>query len=1419
MVCPSRQSRKGFLLSVDAVIAIGLILTLAVFIGGLSMTYHSPELRYQRLYYASKDILMLLENARIDQLQEFDVVRHYHSTGVLTEDDMDKTLLDIIGSMWSSGNATLHDHASNITGSILNQTLAPGYNCEVVMGGDSIYSRGPDDGGFLARLSSLVSGVERGKPVDGYFARAYPSMVGGFRSQYAYFGGYVGQGNLSTYLELPDFDSIISVDMEMDAGGDFDLYVNGTHSGSYEESLNDTMRSERWEVDEAYYANLGEGLNVLEIRFPEGGSYIGGGYIKVLYNTTSLNATSDDEYGENAIRLVRLPGISGIMNLYSSFYVPGLLNSIEAFLHYDSDVPVTKYLSLGNITVFEDNQTGEKHVLLSSQDIEGNLSDHGRGLDYLSGMTCPVRLGMKNVTYILGEAGFADVVLITDRTGSMTSCDVDAECSSDLCDSTDPCHDRRSNVAVDTDSTFISTILEAEGSNYVGLIGYGERHGSTCSFHDISNDNSTLQERVGDYNYGGSWQECGWTCTSCGVAGATELLQEKETLYNLTLRQDIDRSLHELSGSSNPSDSISLNLPGLNKSRLVKSRLTIFARDEDPDNGYQQCLLLNGNYLGRVCKSSESSEDWHTCSYVVEPGWLNEGSNTVQITAGTQDDCFESGGYSWDAKDIRLMAWEHRSSQSARTANSTSGVVPVNSESWYMLSELWEHEDDYPNPVDFTSGLNDSGTSTFGLGSAADGWDWDDQVYGFSGTCDFNGESGGELELYTRYDSDDKSCAYGTEFEVTPGMLSLIQSGAGFGVSFWYEWQRESWWNVWESEDEAWVKARISGPAGSACEDPDDCYLGRDMDSGHSGRDSTPEVYAEDDPDNSFSGTFFQDISSWIDAAGTYYIDLGGKIRNSQSSERGYFRFDDIAAGIYNQSEPEARLSFPGVNMSLVKAATLRFQARGIDPEHYDCIYVNGYHIGMADYQEYSGSGDWENVSLDVNAMYLTEGENLIELTGGTPDGCNRTGDNDQWEARNLELELVHSAEHHQYLRSKSMLIMSDGEANTVIGDCPNYGSGGCPTVPGWLTPSEETVERACEAHDKFNISIYAIAFGNAGQDAIDMLQEAACCDNCTHFYVSNDADDLKEIYSQIAQGIINSSWANQTLEVTQDIGVISNLYPDSYIRLNYTSFMGPPEYGEIVYNFQTSSFLGMSGNQTVTDNATMTKEGWFFVPGNVEITEAKATSYSSQFWTDRLYVKNSSSPEWERVFWLGDYVESNYSRVGDPFTVNIPVEHIGSGNNSVRIGAGYGPENGTGGSPDTRIIYTGRLSGIALEGYSDVFPRAEGSTFTVHYDTDGDNVSDGSVTVSIGPNPSDQFDPMNDSIDNAFMRLMDSLNVVWDSSPGSIGSGTPEDPYDASVDNPIDFRISDEIDIDSAMIQGVPSLWGPVKIEVRVWN
>ncbi|NIO23335.1 MAG: hypothetical protein GTN38_04915, partial [Candidatus Aenigmarchaeota archaeon] len=169
--------KKGFLLSLDTMIAISVLLLLAIFLAGISFTYYYPELKYQRLYLAGKDVMMVMEKIKIQDLQDLQTVQECLNKSILGQEDLNKTLLEIIGAFWATGNQTYQDYASNLTEEAFNQTLPEKLNYEILIGGTSIYRSGSNNASFLSRLSTIVSGYELGKPVSGWVARAWATKI------------------------------------------------------------------------------------------------------------------------------------------------------------------------------------------------------------------------------------------------------------------------------------------------------------------------------------------------------------------------------------------------------------------------------------------------------------------------------------------------------------------------------------------------------------------------------------------------------------------------------------------------------------------------------------------------------------------------------------------------------------------------------------------------------------------------------------------------------------------------------------------------------------------------------------------------------------------------------------------------------------------------------------------------------------------------------------------------------------------------------------------------------------------------------------------------------------------------------------------------------------------------------------------
>ncbi len=1429
---------RGFLLSMDAVFAVSILILVGFFLVSLLHTYSSPDLRYQRYYYTGKDLVYVFEQTPMSSVQFLPVIQNYIATGVLEQDDMGRTILDVIGSLWTSGNVS---EAGNITKDILDALLnETGHEYEIVFGGENIYNSSTQPvNNFLARLTTIVSGYEKTKPVDGYMAKVYLSKAKKTTSDFLYFGGYVGEGNITRFIDLPADANVSFVYMEMNVGNNFSLHINNISAGTYNKTKGN-FSADKWNVCSSTFnpgicSLFSGGKNTIEINFTMiENSSIGGGYIKFTYTTSELTGflytgnTSADKYW--------FPGIEGLINLYSSFHVPGTLNNISAYLHYKSNYPV--YFTMGNVTLHSDSNTSEQKILINDSFINSSIFS-GTGLehiDYISNRTVPIRLGTANLSYLFGLGQKADVVLITDRTGSMDSCDVDINCAEpDICDPWGDCHERRYKIVQKSNKAFLDAILNTTG-NRVGMIGYGKRASPVCSFRDMTDDNESLRTRIDDY--ANEW--CGWTCVSCGVESATKLVMETQTLHGTNMTSEVNTTWYDIGddyGGKPRSADVNVNIT-FDQQKIVKARLSVFGRDIDAGNkNYKNCVYLNGRYLGRMCYPAEDNSDgYHDCIFDLKQDWLNQGINTVTLTSGTTIDCNEIGGShdDWNFKDVRITLWELQNLTRNVTEFSDNQETYINYPGGFLIKnyiDMWELATDLPYPIDFTSGLNWTFT-TFGPGAGDDGWDWDLQngvgPYGWDDNVDYAPVTGGKLELDMRTGSPsrnrcsdyDCSGAYGIEVNITDDVYSSILAGDWVYFSMDYEWDGND--NPFEGSDQVWIKGRWYSPTSGYH------YLGSDLDTGDDGSDGDEEIDTRDNPDDDFSGNFYQNLTQWIEGPGLYYLDIGGKILGTESSEWGYFRFDDISIGLTNSSYYAPPTNYMinvtmdmEINTSRLKAARIVFEANNVDPYYYNCVYLNDYFVGRIRHQEWNGTNIWQNVTFDLPTFWLNEGGNNITFTAGTMEdagtsidgGCKRPGSDNYWSFRNVMITTTESNESFPYDRFKAMLVMSDGHANTRIGDCNNCQDGAS-------TPSQEAIDKACEAHNKYNISIYSVAFGS-GADT-DTLRDIACCDNCSNFYVSDDSDELVEIYEKIAKDILEIAFKAQAVVITGDVETNNTLYPDSYISYEYTPISEPLSYGEITLTYESTRLENSTGNATITDNATGTKEGWFFIQNNTRILDSKITAYSSYYWADRLWINSSNTPNqnWTNVYWLGNF-SGNYEDIGDPYIINIPVNLLTpGGNNSVRIGTGLGPTNGTGGSPDSRVIYTLGITGIGLQGYSDVFHKLKGSTVTIYYDNNGDNSPDGSTSVQIGPYPSDVFDPQNDSIDDAFMRLMDMLDFINDQNPDTYGSGTVVDPYDAvNQSNPIDLEITHEVSFVSEYISQIPSLWGPSELEIRIWG
>lgn len=341
--------RKGVFFTIDALLASGIIIVAVLLVSN----FYSEEQQTVNINYASQDLVRVFSTMTVGEANN-GYVRALIANGDIT--NANNTILEQIGDFWADDKIEL---AKNFTMNLSSAIIPGSYGFSVLVNGEEIYSRNMSVKKSLVSSRKLITGIAKAKPTDGFTSRVLLSGIKSKKtSAYAYFGGYEGDGNLTKKLVLPnDVISFNSSYLEVDAGGDFSLYINGVSSGSYAKgsSGGGNMLADKWNLSNAHLSNFRAGENTININFTSGSSYIAGGFLRVTYVTSSYNDTQTAGYEK-----YKLPGIGGTINLYSSVYAPNMINNMNIFLNYSSNY--TTYLRLGNTTVYEESPSNKGSI-------------------------------------------------------------------------------------------------------------------------------------------------------------------------------------------------------------------------------------------------------------------------------------------------------------------------------------------------------------------------------------------------------------------------------------------------------------------------------------------------------------------------------------------------------------------------------------------------------------------------------------------------------------------------------------------------------------------------------------------------------------------------------------------------------------------------------------------------------------------------------------------------------------------------------------------------------------------------------------------------------------------------------------------------------------------------------------------------
>jgi hypothetical protein len=352
-----------------------------------------------------------INNANIDAVINNPV---YNET--LNQEDL---LIETISKLWATNHT---DEARIVSEAFLGGVLDKKDNFGIFLNNgtqmENIFNESevPYENSLdIVSSEQFISGIKQGQALKGYSARAF--LQKREKTKIIYFGGYVGDGNITAVLDLPNATNVTNVTLELAITSAFDLYVNGHSIGTYSASSFPYLNPITIYLDATDLQNFRNGINYIEFKNSTERVSIAGGYVKVVYST------SNPEY--ISIKRQYFPGIEGVINEYDSFFSPDTIVSMNAKLHYKINVTakqnVTISLKIGSTTIYTNQTEGPVDDFVKILDnSEINASLHANGLTYsdISNRTVPMRLGFGEMSG-LGGTGIGDVVLITDISGSM----------------------------------------------------------------------------------------------------------------------------------------------------------------------------------------------------------------------------------------------------------------------------------------------------------------------------------------------------------------------------------------------------------------------------------------------------------------------------------------------------------------------------------------------------------------------------------------------------------------------------------------------------------------------------------------------------------------------------------------------------------------------------------------------------------------------------------------------------------------------------------------------------------------------------------------------------------------------------------------------------------------------------------------
>lgn len=379
------KSKQAVFFSIDALIALVIILMILIIA--------IPTMKQSQVQTkVHSDTMQVLSNLKIGEIDNAQI-QTMITNGDIT--DTNKSILEQIGEFHVTNKSLAKEVATEILSYIeTEKNIGIWYANELIASKNSTPITAASN---IEVERQTISGLQVGNDTTGYAVRAYLSSD--IQTKFFYFGGYIGDGNISARIEFTGIATDAKVEIATDK--DFDIYINGEYSGHYQNSTSDIIPVQ-YDLN-AYLDNFQSGTNIIE--FTGDNLHIAGGYIKINYD----GFTQEEE---NKTKIY-FPGIEGIINLYDGIFAPSNFSEMEIYLHYLSNQSF--FLNIGNTTIVNESSTAETTKTITNAEINALLN-----YNELKEKTTPLRIGLEEMEGVVGsQGGDADIVFLIDTTGSM----------------------------------------------------------------------------------------------------------------------------------------------------------------------------------------------------------------------------------------------------------------------------------------------------------------------------------------------------------------------------------------------------------------------------------------------------------------------------------------------------------------------------------------------------------------------------------------------------------------------------------------------------------------------------------------------------------------------------------------------------------------------------------------------------------------------------------------------------------------------------------------------------------------------------------------------------------------------------------------------------------------------------------------